>query len=433
MAKMEYSCKPGDPEFNILQYLSDYTDSAYEHCMNKYPEREWMFKIQKFAWNAPYHESLKEDGRLVFMGSAVPPELIYAFNAVPLIADSVGIRLASDPHVINYYLDKGAEIVPSHICGIDRTVLGMVFSGDLKIKPAAYVYGTIPCDSARAAYPVVADKFRSMGVPTLSVDVPYRKDEKGTAYIAKQLTNMIEFMEEEVFHEKIDRYRLAAVMYRSNEATRLLEEVANLRKLKPSYAMSRLLVLNSLYMSVLGSQPIIEFLRAEYDYIIDNIEHNRTVVPGGEKYRYTWLQNMPWSTMSLVDWLEREYGAVQTMDALGFNWNIICEDPLDYDCVIDTLARRQLAVPMMHANSGPAQPYIDLGKGIIKEYDCDVSMFIGHVGCKHTWAAKKMLEDSIQAEMGIPTLTVDLDSLDGRYKDAAEVQAQIKEYMDSLA
>ena len=92
MSKMDYNCKPGDPDFDILKYLSDYTDSAYAHCMRKYPDREWMFKIQKFAWNTPYHESLKENNRLIFMGSAVPPALIYAFDAVPLMK-SLDVRM----------------------------------------------------------------------------------------------------------------------------------------------------------------------------------------------------------------------------------------------------------------------------------------------------------------------------------------------------
>jgi benzoyl-CoA reductase/2-hydroxyglutaryl-CoA dehydratase subunit BcrC/BadD/HgdB len=419
----------GSADFDLLRYLSDYTDAGYAHCMKKYPDREWMFKIQKAAWNPPYHAT-KEGKRLVFMGASVPPELCYAFDAVPLLTDAIATRLASDPDVINRYLDIGSEVVPPHVCGIDRTILGMVFSGDLRIKPDAYIYGTIPCDSARAAYPVVADKFKSDGVPTMAIDAPYRKDQYGIKYIADQMREMVTFLEG-VYDEKIDRNKLAAVIYRSNEATRLLMAIAELRKLKPSYAMSRLLVLNELYMSMLGSQEIIDFLRSEYDYIVNNIENHITAVPE-EKHRFTWIQDMVWSNVGTLDWMEKTYGAVCAMDVLGYNQNIIIDDPWDEEQIYTGLALRQLNVPMMHASSGPALPYIDLTEQIIKEYDIDVSMFVGHVGCKHTWACKKMVEDAIESRLGITTFTLDLDALDGRYKSTEEIRSQISEYMDSL-
>lgn len=420
---------PGSENFDLLQYLSDYTDAGHAHCMKKYPEREWMFNIQKAAWNPPY-QATQEGKRLVFMGAAVPPELIYAFDAVPLLTDAIATRLASDPDVINRYLDIGAEVVPAHVCGIDRTILGMVFSGDLRIKPSAYIYGTIPCDSARAAYPVVADKFKGEGVPTMAIDAPYRKDEFGIKYIADQMKEMVTFLEE-VFGEKLDKNKLAAVIYRSNEATRLLMAISELRKIKPSYAMSRLLVLNELYMSLLGSQALIDFLRAQYDHIVSNIENKITAVPE-ERYRFTWLQDMVWSNVGTLDWMEKKYGAVCAMDVLGYNQNILVEDPWDEEEIYTVLAKRQLNVPMMHASSGPALPYIDLAEDIIRDYDIDVSMFVGHVGCKHTWACKKMVEDEIEDRLGIPTFTLDLDAVDGRYKSTEEIREQISEYMDSL-
>ncbi len=429
MAENTNAPVPGSGNFDVLKYLSDYTDAGYAHCMKKYPEREWMFLIQKAAWNNPYLAA-KEGKRLLFLGAAVPPEIAFAFGATPWLTDAVATRLASDPDVINKYIDLGSEVVPSYVCAVDRSILGLFFSGDVKAKPDAYIYGSIPCDSARAAYPVVADKLRSQGVPTMVLDTPFRTDEFGLKYIADQIRDMVAFLED-IYGEKLDRNKLASVIYRSNEATRSLMAIAELRKLKPSYAMSRLLVLNELYMNMLGSQALVDFLHAEYNYIINNIEHKRTVVPE-EKYRYTWVQDMLWSSVGTMDWMEQKYGAVCAMDVLGFNSNVIIEDPWDDEQVFMGLAARQLNIPMMHASSGPARPYVDMAEKIIKDYDIDVSMFVGHVGCKHTWACKKMVEDAIETRLGIPTFTLDIDAFDGRYKSTEEIQMQLAEYMDSL-
>ena len=67
------------------------------------------------------------------------------------------------------------------------------------------------------------------------------------------------------------------------------------------------------------------------------------------------------------------------------------------------LAKKAQHVPMIHGASGPAEHFVDLVENIMEEYSVDVSMFIGHVGCKHTFAASKMVTDMIQDKFGIPT------------------------------
>lgn len=419
-----------DNDFDLLKYISDYTDAGHAHCMKKYPEREWMFNIQKAAWNGIY-QAHQKGKKFIALGAAVPPELIYAFDAVPMVLDTVATRLASDPDVINKYLDLGSEAVPSTVCAIDRTIIGMILAGDIKELPDAYVYGTIPCDSSRAVYPKVAEIFESKGVPTFCIDTPYRKDEFGFKYLADQIADVTKFLEK-VCETKLDWKKMAATMYRANEATDLLMKNADLRKLVPCPAMSRLLVLNELFLNMIGSQALVDFLRAEYDYVINNIEAGRTAVKE-EKFRLTWLQDMIWSNVGLLDWLEREYGAVVVMDVLGYDQSIICDDVWDEAKVYMTMAKRQLATPMLHASSGPSAPYIDLANKIIKDYKLNMTMFIGHVGCKHTWACAKMVKDGIENKFGIPTLTLDLDAVDGRYKSDAEIKKTISEYIESMS
>jgi benzoyl-CoA reductase/2-hydroxyglutaryl-CoA dehydratase subunit BcrC/BadD/HgdB len=415
-------------DFDLLKYLSDYTDAGHAHCMAKYPEREWMFNIQKAAWNGIYQA--KDQGKkLIMCGAAVPPELIWAFDGVPLLLDAVATRIASDPEVINRYLDISAQHIPTTVCGIETSALGIILSGDLKVKPDAYIYGTIPCDSSRVVYPKVAEMLEAQGVPTFAVDTPYRTDEYGYKYIADQLWDLTVFLEG-VLETKLDWKKMAATIMRANEATELLQKNGNLRKLKPCPGMSRLLVLNELYQSMVGSQAMVDFLRAEFDFVLSNVEHGRTAVKE-EKHRYTWLQDMVWSNVGLLDWLEREYGAVLVMDVLGYESSVIIDDPWDKEQVYMGMAERQLATPMLHASSGPATPYIDVAERIINEYGIDMTMFVGHVGCKHTWACAKMVKDGIESRFGIPSLTLDLDALDGRYKTTEEIKVTISEYIES--
>ncbi|MEG0036499.1 MAG: 2-hydroxyacyl-CoA dehydratase, partial [Oscillospiraceae bacterium] len=62
----------------------------------------------------------------------------------------------------------------------------------------------------------------------------------------------------------------------------------------------------------------------------------------------------------------------------------------------------------------------------------NVSVFLGHVGCKHTWASTKILSDYIQEHYGMPTLLLDVDCIDGRYKSPDEIQSAIVEYLENV-
>jgi len=418
-----------DENFDIFKYLSDYTDSAYNHCMTKYPEREWMFAVQKFAWN-PIYQAKDTGQKLVVCGACAPPELVFALDAFPVVFDAVSTRLASNPDVVNHYIDLGTEHLPSTVCGIDRVIYGMMVSGDVKLVPDAYVYGTLPCDSSRIVYPKTAEMLEAQGVPTMCLDVPYRKDEFGVKYLADQLEILIEFLED-ALSTKLDWNKMAVTIMRANEATDLLQKNAALRKLKPCPTFSRLLVLNEFYLSLIGSKELVDYFRAQLDFVHDLIVMGIAQMKP-ENYRVTWLQDMLWSNVGILDWMEREYGAVVVMDVLGYEQSLIIDDPWDRESVLMGLARRQLMTPMLHASSGPAAPYIELAQKIIEEYDINMSMFIGHVGCKHTWACAKIVKDAIEDKFGIPTLTLDLDAIDGRYKSDEEIKATISEYIESM-
>lgn len=68
----------------------------------------------------------------------------------------------------------------------------------------------------------------------------------------------------------------------------------------------------------------------------------------------------------------------------------------------------------------------------MEDYSVNLAMFAGHVGCKHTWAAHKIVKDVVEKKYGVPVLTFDLDSVDVRYKSVAEVKETIKEFMETL-
>jgi hypothetical protein len=120
------------------------------------------------------------------------------------------------------------------------------------------------------------------------------------------------------------------------------------------------------------------------------------------------------------------------MDGFGFQTAPLFNGEKDHDALKIALAKKSMAVPMIQGASGPAENYVQMIDTLMEDYDIDVSMFVGHVECKHTWAAAKIVTDMIEDKYGLSTLSMDIDAVDGRYKSTEEIRATISEYMETI-
>lgn len=412
---------------DIIKELAEQGASIVEYSKKKYPERTFMFEFTARYWQDIL--DARESGRPIVMTAhpGVPQEMIYALDAVPFAIDALPIRLASSPDTAKY-IDLAEQYIPNTVCGLDKVNLGVILSGDLGFTPAAFIYTTLPCDAARCVYPPIAD---FLGVPSFCLDTPYRKDEAGFAYSTANLKDAYEFLQE-ALGKKHDHGKFVEVMKRANRAAKLLSDVTELRRLKPCPLPSRLLAMNGMTGSCYGSQYLIDYLEELYRIGKEAADRGEGCTPGEEKYRVLWLQNMVWSSVSIMDWMEKKYNAVSVMDSFGFTGPGVIEDVEDYDKAFRGLAERCLAYPMVHGAAGPAQVWLDLTEQQIQDYGVNLGLFAGHVGCKHTWAAEKIVRDVAEKKYGVPVLTFDLDSTDIRYKSVDEIKAIISEYIETL-
>lgn len=284
---------------DLIKNISDSADTAVKHVGEKYPQNLWMFDVQKAYWNA-VNTAHDEGKKLIYMGACAPMELIYAFDGVPLILDIISTRCATESDLAAKYVDIAEKHVTSSMCGIDKVALGAVISGDIADKPDAFIYSTVPCDSSRVSYPYI-DQY--IGVPSYCMDIPYRKDEQGYRYIAEQNKEIVSFLEH-VTGNKLDWDKLEEVMEISNKTNILMKKIADLRKNKPCPLPGSLLFLNQLIPAMAGSPDMLKCLEAQYKvgkYIVDKGLGSTKE----EKFRVLWMQNMLWSNIKVLAWLEK--------------------------------------------------------------------------------------------------------------------------------
>jgi benzoyl-CoA reductase/2-hydroxyglutaryl-CoA dehydratase subunit BcrC/BadD/HgdB len=415
-----------------MQELARLSDDIYEHIEKKNPQILFMFDVQRLYWNNTLNAHA-EGKKLVYVGAGAPCELLWAFpNIWPFLLDMFPTRLGSDPERASKYIDIAEKYVAPTMCAIDKVDLGAVFSGDLPDTPDAFIWSSVPCDNSRSAYPAIEGYFQDRGARGLKVDIPFRKDERSFRYIAEQYKDLIPQLEE-IAGQKLDRDYFKEVMAISNETAGYMAKIADLRKLKPCPLPGRLLVLNEMIPAMAGHPAMRDFVKTQYELGKMLVDMGMTATKAQpEVFRVSWLQNMLWSNVGTLDWLEKQYGATVVMDAFGYQKTPLFTNPDDIDTVLFNLAQKTLALPMIHGASGPIEDYANLVENVMEDYAVDVSMFVGHVGCKHTWAAAKVIKDMVMEKFGLPTLTIDVDAVDGRYKTTEEIRGIIGEYMDNI-
>ena len=431
MAETKQNFDPTKP-VNMIELTCDQVDSIYQYMLSKdMPEIMWTVDIQKFTWEE-IRDAKKNGKKLIAFGGPVPVTIMRAFDCVPFFLDTIPTRIASMEDLCGRYIDETEKYAPTSMCAIDKAQLGCALKNEFGVQIDAFVHATVPCDSARIAYPMME---RLFGCPCYTFDCPFRHDDKGYQYLADQIDAFIVFMEEltglKWDAERYEKYK--AITIEANKAYEVLIQLADLRKKKPCVLPGRMLVLNEIIAPLAGTPEVTSMLQTQLEMgnMLAEMGMTATKCPE-ERYRVCLMQNMMWSNTGIMDWMEKTYGAITVMDGFGYQDGIILEDLDNWESQKFQLAKSMLLVPMIHGATGPTDYWLKVIDKMYEEFSVNVSIFMGHVGCKHTWASGKIVTDYIQQKYNIPTLYVDVDAIDPRYKSNDELRAQIGEYMESV-
>jgi benzoyl-CoA reductase/2-hydroxyglutaryl-CoA dehydratase subunit BcrC/BadD/HgdB len=157
------------------------------------------------------------------------------------------------------------------------------------------------------------------GIPGFVLDRPYRYDESDARYYAQELEELVGFLEG-VTGRKLDWDRLARSMECSRRMTELHQEIYRLRRSVPCPAPNRLgtqlMFLGWLYM---GTPQGVEFFETVLAELQERVDRGQGYVPQ-ERFRLLNIFPPPGHKMKLLDWMEREHGAVVAADPYCSHW-----------------------------------------------------------------------------------------------------------------
>jgi len=410
---------------NLVKDTSDQYVAIRDHVAEKYPEQRWRYEAI-----ANYYERVskaKQRGEeLAWVNFATIPEVFWAMDVIPISMDGMSGMAASSPEGASEYIDLAEEHIPDYICATNKISMGAVMAGAMPV-PDMLVHPSAPCDSALTAYPLMAEHF---GIPYFCIDVPYFRDERCYQYLTGELRRLISFLEERT-KRKLDIDKLKQVMEYSNRAHEYKQKVNQLMQAVPCPIRSIDIILDFNAVTCLAGTPeLVDYLETRYEITKDKVSKKQGHL-AQENFRLLWVYAMPVFDWSLYSWLEHEYGAISISALNVFDVNPT-EDISDTDKILRGMAEKVTAVPMLRECGGPWEYYINRLLGLCRDYKADAAVFGGHIGCKHTWAIAKLIKDRLYDELGIPTLTIEMDVFDPRVASLDTVKAKLDDFFELI-
>ncbi|NCC66878.1 MAG: 2-hydroxyacyl-CoA dehydratase [Clostridia bacterium] len=416
-----------EAQISALEYLCLKAQEEYDLSVARNDSFAPCYKTEVSRWQK-IKTAAQQGRKIVLYAGRIPAEVLWASGCVPVNLDYMQIRLAGAVSFTKKMVVEAEKILPDCFCSLDKTALGTVGTSRLGFEPAAFVSASVPCGASNLGYAFIS---RQLALPKFDFDVADFRGQTALDYIVEQIAALGGFLEG-ISGVKQNDAELHALIKRTNRCYELLEECAILRKAKPCPLPGRMLIRNGWANAFSCTEESIVFLEQELAVSNANKAAGRGFCPEGEKHRAAFIQNMTWSAEFATDYLEKQYGCACVTNGISEQGSIPFEDTENLAACYLTMAEKMRDRMGLHGVSWSNAELLELIERTIEDYDTDVVIFAGHVGCRHTWAAVSMISDAVQTRFGTAPLCLQADGLDRGYKSEKDILRELTDYMETV-
>lgn len=409
-----------------------------EEMMEKFNKRVKSME-QKGEINSRYYQTktqaayfqkvvaAKDEGKTrAWVSLFVPTELFWAMDIVPFVVEQFVIQVLASGTGYQF-LDAGeAYGFPKEACSPHVATIGAALSGILPPPDVMVCSGQSPCDSAAVMFENLS---YVMKTPVHYATVPYYQGEEAIQEFKAELKQLIAFLEETTGN-KMDYDRLRQSLENYRAAQDYFIRFHKLRSLTPSPVSNRTAFASfGVGLTCSGMPETIDFYRAQYEEAKALADLGQGAA-AEERHRILFHGPPPFWYMRLVDWIEKEYGAVITADVFNhFPMNNLGDtsDPLD------ALARRALTCfggALMH--TAPIRATVNWAVAAAKHYGVNGAIATTHFGCKQGCSRTRPIADGLRNELGIPVLILDIDVGNPAIVSVAQMELKLDQYFRVL-
>jgi len=374
---------------------------------------------------------------VAWVTSGAPVEILLALDILPIYPENYGALVGSRRAAVSYCEEAEAAGYSLDLCSYARNSIGSVLSGrgELQGRPLPapdLLVGTKNiCGVVVKWWEILA---RHYGCPLYVVDTPFAADgltPEQVRYVRNQLEELAAFAARAagrplprptVFEE-----RLLEVLGLTHQATRLWQELQDLRRVSPTPA-SALDMFTNLFpiVTLRGTRTCVEYYRRVRDELAERVSRGVAAVPN-ERHRLIWDNIAIWYEFDLVRYLHAR-GAAFVGETYTDAWGIY--DP-EQAGTSDPLGAMAEQYSLILLNVGLETRRERLFK-MIQSQRADGVVFHSCRSCKTYSLGQYELARAVRDQLGLPTLIIEADMTDSRVFAAGPTRTRIDAFLELL-
>jgi len=421
------------PEYHASLVPKVYPDLVEALLKPKNRNSVGMFILAFKDYLTALTDNMDEGRPLVSNFPFFSPEIFLSMGLVPCLSEVIPfvVAIALTDGVVEELDASERDGLPGHVCGFQKVPMKAIEKGLLP-KPDLFITNTAPCDSSNIMYQLIKKR---LNVPVMMVDSPYYNNTKAFKYYLDEFKKMVEKLEE-TSGSTLDEDRLRRHVEMGNEQLKYFYGLQDLRRQIPCPDPGMHRVLDTLAVMMTGTnEKLVDYTRICYEEAKERVEQGTTFLPEGKReirtlWSYSHLPNM----LSLPSWLEDEFGSTYLECSLSVlpAENVGYVDTASVESMIEGLAWRSFNFPMHRNVMGHTDIHVNDMMTVARAYHAQAALFGGNQTCKYAWTLPKIMSDVLEEELGIPSITYEVDYLDARFAPHASIRAKLTEFFQTL-
>jgi len=378
----------------------------------------------------------KEGKKIAFESFNFPPAILYALDIVPVSPEVISSFLSIGmPKGVFRFIDYTTGIGLSEtMCTAQRGGVGVILSGLTEKPDMVLNMASGSCDTNSKMFDFMSEYLH---IPFCNIDAPPYWDEDGEMikYYRKEYRKMVAFLEEQT-GKKLDEDKLRQCCTEAKKQDEYVAEIYDLRRAVPNPvpAIFNLMMFATRFMAS-GTPQATKVMEAIYEVAKERYKKGEGVLPR-EKARVGFVYLSHFTTGGeFWRWLDHNGISLMLEGLILFNHQHYSIDTSTVDTMLDSLAGQAHNMMMTKQIRGPldfpGQWFEDIAT-LAKDLNIDCAIYLGTLGCKNTWGGIKVLMQTIEEELGVPTLIMHSDAWDDRVTPWATLRDQIEEFVDTV-
>lgn len=379
-----------------------------------FPTKKLLPSRQFMQWAAADSAitPLKTGKNSAIVSLYLPCEILHSMGISTLFPEALACYLAA-ARSEQIFIDTAEQnFVSQTMCSYHKAFIGMVETGVLP-KPDFIINTTLACDANHLSFRRAAEHYN---VPQYMIDVPYNYSSGAVDYVAKQIKDMVTFIEKQGY--TFDEAKLIETVEKSKQTLKNFNDILALRanrSLSDEMTSQMLSVFATHVM--LGTDNALKYS--------NDLKTELSAVPEGKKgVRLLWVHTLPYwqdALRDLINFTDRcEIVACDmVMDAMY----CYLEETDPYRFMADRLVRNTV--------NGNGTNRINATLELAKKLNANGIVWYCHWGCKQTAGLSNIAKSTFESN-GFPTLILDGDGCNWNNVNDGQTVTRTEAFLELL-